>query len=93
MRFNIAVRAAAGNHVGDFDQTTTLEATDPDDVDPRIRHALRIRARKLVLREIQRDRFDFEGADKIDLEIYSHKKWKLFLKSLSTQDKNTLMIW
>ncbi|CAL1144536.1 unnamed protein product, partial [Cladocopium goreaui] len=58
--FRAVTRAKAGNHVGDFDQTTTLEATDPDDVDPRIRHALRIRARKLVLREIQRDRFDFE---------------------------------
>ena len=81
-----------GHHTGDFLEAANLEATNGV-FDSKMRHALRIRARKLVLREVQSSRLDSEGVDNIDLEIYSHRKWKLFIKSLSFPDKNVLTIW
>ena len=58
-----------------------------------IRHALRTRARRMLLSRINRSRFDCEGVEDIDVDCTRHKVWCDWIKSLSPPDTTALCIW
>ena len=58
-----------------------------------IRHALRTRARRMLLSRINRTRFDCEGVEDIDVDCTSHKVWCDWIKLLSPPDTTALCIW
>ena len=78
-----------GDHPGDFSSETRIDKSCDQ---TNIPHALRIRARKLLLLLVK-PRFDSEGISDVDLEIFSHPLWKRFVKNLTPTDKNILTIW
>ena len=83
---------ALGSHEADFAQNTNITLAHSGD-DKSIRHALRVRARKLLMSQVKLNRFDAEGIDQVDLDIPSHKQWKTFLKTLTPDHLTTLTVW
>ena len=83
---------AFGSHDADFAQNTHITLAHSGD-DKSIRHALRVRARKMLLSQVNLTRFDAEGIDQVDLDVHSHKHWKKFLKTLTPDQLKSLTIW
>ena len=73
-----------GDHPGDFSSETRIDKSCDH---TNIPHALRIRARKLLMLRVK-PRFDSEGISDVDLEVYSHPLWKKFVKKLTPTEKN-----
>ena len=89
-------RAALGIPLRDSDSffEESLEInTQNTDQDSSIRHALRLRARLILLHQVSRNRFDSEGIENIDLQCTSRQAWSKWVKSLCPADTTALCVW
>ena len=81
---SIACGSILGNHPGDFLHAFDItEANSQNDFE--LKHNLRVRARRIILKQICHTRFGAEGCEDIDLEAYSHKAYKKNTDNLSME--------
>ena len=89
-------RAALGIPLQDsecfFEESLEIN-TQNTDQDSSIRHALRLRARRILLHQVSRNRFDSEGIENIDLPCTSRQAWSKWVKSLCPADTTALCVW
>lgn len=56
-------------------------------------HALRVAGRVQCLKSVNASRHDAEGKEEVDVEVLSDKRWKRWVRSLSTEKATALRVW